>query len=221
MLHRHIVALRTDAPGAEDLAATRERLRDAFPRNATRRMTQLGLLLGGVLHDLAPTENDTVVYASVYGETRALEDYLTSFPTPSPTLFQTSIHPSGIQQVLIARQQPIRHFFPHTGQRHLVAHAVQSALLSPSPRTLLCGGEERGTWLLEHDAASGDTFAFALALSSDSANALGSLRLEQTTAAESALEAELRLPRFFSALAQREPLSHAVAPGLILTLSWN
>ncbi len=221
MLERHIVAVRTDSPGAEDLAATRERLRDAFPRGATRRMTQLGLLLGGVLQELSPTADDTLVYASVYGETRALEDYLVSFPTPSPTLFQTSIHPSGVQQVLIARQQPVRHFFPHTGSRHLVAQAVQSALLSPPPRAILCGGEERGTWLLENAAASSDTFAFALALSTDPAAALGSLRLEQTAAAESAIEAELRLPRFFAALHHREPLAQPAAPGLLLTLAWN
>lgn len=218
MLERHVHAVRTDSPGIEEIAATRDRLRDAFPRGATRRMTQLGLLLGGVLGELSPTEEDTIVYASVYGETRALEDFLASFPTASPTLFQTSIHPSGVQQVLIARQQPVRHFFAHTGNEQLVAHAVQSALLAPTPRSILCGGEERGTWLLEHEAASGETFAFALSLSDDPAGALGTLRLETV---ETNLEGQLRLPRFFSALHRREPISQPVAPGLALTLTWN
>lgn len=218
MLERHILVVRTDAPGAEEIAATRERLREAFPRGATRRMTQLGLLLGGVLRDLAPAEDDTIVYASSYGETRALEDYLASFSTPSPTLFQTSIHPSGVQQVLIGRQQPVRQFFPHTGHSQLVAHALQSALLAPSARTILCGGEERGTWLLQHDAASSETFAFALALGTDAQSAVGSIRLESDAAIASG---ELRLPRFFAALHRREPLAQPVAPGLALTVSWN
>ena len=144
MLERHLHALHLEAPGLEEPAATRERVRDAFPRGATRRMTQLGLLLGAVLEKISPTEDDTLVYASTYAESRALEDYLASFPTPSPTLFQTSIHPSAVQQVLIARQQAVRNFFPHTGQAQLVAQATQTALLAPTAHTILCGGEERG-----------------------------------------------------------------------------
>ena len=97
-------------------------------------MTQLGLLMGGVLDPLRPGEEDGLVYASSYGESRALHDYLASFPTASPTLFQTSIHPSAVQQVLIARQQPVRELFPLGGRAQLVAHAAQAALLSPAPR---------------------------------------------------------------------------------------
>jgi hypothetical protein len=217
MIERSIHAVRTEAPGLEEPAATRERLRETFPRGATRRMTQLGLLLGGVLHDLNPGENDTIVYASVYAESRALEEYLQSFPTPSPTLFQTSIHPSAVQQVLIARQQPVGNFFPHTGRAQLVAHAVQSALLAPTPRAILCGGEERGTWLREHGAASEETFAFALSLSAERTGAIGTISLAPTDGDEG----ELSLPEFFAALQQRHPLSARVAPGLTLTLAWH
>jgi hypothetical protein len=217
MLERHIKAVRTDSPLLEEPAGTRERLRDTLPRNATRRMTQLGLLLAGVLRDFTPAEDDTVVYASTYAEGRALEDYLMSFPTPSPTLFQTSIHPSGVQQVLIARQQPVRSFFPHTGRAQLVAHAAASALLAPTARTLFCGGEERGTWLSEHGVSATESFAFALELTSDPVSAVGRLWLEPSRAESG----ELALPEFFSALHERQPLTQAAAPGLTLHLQWT
>ena len=61
MLERWITALHIEAPGPEDLAATRERLKDRFPRQTTRRMTQLGLLLGATLEPLALTDEDTLV----------------------------------------------------------------------------------------------------------------------------------------------------------------
>src|SRR5690606_8915593 len=165
MFERWITALHTEAPGNEEPAATRDRLKDRFPKNATRRMTQLGLLVGASLEPLAINADDTLVYASAFAETRALENYLDSFPTPSPTLFQTSIHPSAAQQALIARQQAVRQFFPMTGDAWLAAQALQVALLADTPRAILCGGEERGTWLLDNHSASDRVFAFALALS--------------------------------------------------------
>src|SRR5688500_19844469 len=91
MLERYLHGLSLAEADAEDLATTRERLKDRFPRGATRRMTQLGLLVGAALEDLSPQPDDALVYASAYAETRALEGYLDSFPAASPTLFQTSI----------------------------------------------------------------------------------------------------------------------------------
>ena len=110
------------------------------------------------------SEDDALVYATQFGEGRALEGYLDSFPAASPTLFQTSIHPSGAQQGLIGRQRSVREFFPLAGGNHLVATAAQAALLAHAERVLFCGGEERGTWLVPHAAASDRAFAFALAL---------------------------------------------------------
>ncbi len=216
MVERYLQVLRTDAPGLEDIAATRQRLAGAFPRNATRRMTQLGMLLGGVLQDVAPHADDVIVYASVYAESRALEDFLVSFPSASPTLFQTSIHPSAVQQVLISRQQSVREVFPHTGREQLVAHALRSAVLNEASRVILCGGEERGSWLLERGAASDDAFAFAAVLTRDSAGAVASLQLSLTDEEEGSLG----LPEFFSALHQRQPIERDIAPGLHLSLSW-
>ena len=218
MLERYLQALSLGEPIGEDLPATRERLKDRFPRGATRRMTQLGLLVGAALEDLAPQPDDALVYASAYAETRALEGYLDSFPAASPTLFQTSIHPSAVQQALISRQLQVGEFFPLTGRAHLATHAVQAALLAVAPRVLICGGEERGTWLLEKKAASDRTFAFALSLTASRDGALARLTLG-ITAPDSAARA-FTLPEFFDALRQRQPIDVAGAPGLRFNLEW-
>jgi hypothetical protein len=217
MIERHIQALQIEDPGPEEPDATRERLGASLPRGAARRMTQLGLLMGGVLETVRPGPEDTIVYASTYAESRALEDYLASFPTPSPTLFQTSIHPSAVQQALIARRQPVRQLFPLTGRAQLVAHAAQAALLSGSPCVILCGGEERGTWTRENDMASSESFAFALALTRERAGSLGTLGLEPGAG----LGGEFTLPQFFAALRGRRPVREPAAPGLTLTLAWH
>ena len=218
MPERFVQALSVADVGMEEPAATRDRLKELFPRGATRRMTQLGLLVGAALEEMAPRPNDAVVYASAYAETRALEGYLESFPGASPTLFQTSIHPSAVQQALITRQHPVEEFFPLTGRAHLVAHAVQAAMLTTAPRVLLCGGEERGTWLLEQKAASDRTFAFAAALTRESAGAIARVSLELCEANTPFVD--FTLPEFFDALRARRPLNVIAAPGLQLALDW-
>ena len=79
-------------------------------------MTHLGLLIGSALDGVPLEPEDAMVYASTYAETRALEDFLLSFPQASPSLFQASIHPGGVQQVLIGRQQPISRLWPLAGR---------------------------------------------------------------------------------------------------------
>jgi len=217
MIERHLQGLWLENPGLEDAGATRERLKGRFPPGASRRMTRLGMLMGSVLGQIDLGEADTIVYASSFAETRALEDYLASFPTPSPTLFQTSTHPSAVQQTLILRHQPVHHFLPLTGGPHLVAHAVQAALLAPTPRVILCGGEERGTWLREHGVASDRTFAFAVLLTMEPAGAIASLGVATDGAADGTLGTE----DFFSALRERRDIRKPASPGLILNLSWS
>jgi hypothetical protein len=114
-----------------------------------------------------------VVYATSFAETRALEDFLTSFPAASPLLFQTSIHPGGVQQVLIGRQQPIARLWPLAGRARLVEQALVTGLLETAPCTVLLGGEERGTWLLEQGMASERAFAFAVELRREAEGAVG------------------------------------------------
>jgi len=178
-MQRFIHQLRVEqAPPAETAVEARERLGARFPRGATRRMTHLGMLLGATLDGLTLTADDAVVYATTYAETRALEDYLASFPAASPLLFQTSIHPGGIQQVLIGRQQPAARLWPLAGRNRLVEQALLTAVLEPANRVILAGGEERGTWLLEHRLASDRAFAFALLLDHETEGALGSVSLD-------------------------------------------
>lgn len=219
MPERYLQALSVTDVGLEDHATTRERLKERFARGATRRMTQLGLLVGAALEEVGPRADDTLVYASAYAETRALEGYLESFPAASPTLFQTSIHPSAVQQAFITRQMPVGEFFPLTGRKQLVAHAVQTALLAPAPRVVLCGGEERGTWLLEKGAASDRTFAFALLLTREPAGALAKLVL--SNAADTAPASAFTLPEFFNALRDRRSFELVAAPGIALKLAWR
>jgi hypothetical protein len=218
MLERFLHAVSLADVADEEPAVTRERLRERFPRGATRRMTQLGLLVGAALDEISPRPDDAIVYASEFAETCALEGYLDSFPTASPTLFQTSIHPSAVQQALIGRQHAVEEFFPLTGRAHLVAHALQTALLSPAPRALLCGGEERGTWLLAEGVASARSFAFALALSREAGGAIG--RGALVPVGPDLAPEEFTLRAFFAALVARQSIDRVAAPGLRLQLEW-
>jgi hypothetical protein len=94
------------------------------------------------------------------------------FPAASPLLFQTSIHPGGVQQVLIGRQQPVARLWPLAGRRAGRAGAADRAART-GPRVALAGGEERGTWMLEHHMASARSFAFAAVLTREPAGAAG------------------------------------------------
>lgn len=217
MFELHIQRLVTDDAAGEAPARTRERLRGSFPPGATRRMTTLGLLVGGALSGVDLGAQDALVYATGFAESCALEGFLDSFPSPSPTLFQTSIHPSAVQQSMIARQRPLAEFMPLSGGRLLAFHALRASALSPSARTVLCGGEERGTWLLEHGLASDRTFAFAALLSREPAEgSLGTLRVSRCEGA-----GELGLPAFFDLLHSRAPLDAMIAPGSRLQLEWR
>lgn len=211
MIERYLHHVRTELPAADETAAgARARLADKFPRTALRRMTHLGLLLGSTLEGAGLGPDDALVYASTFAETRALEDFLQSFPGASPLLFQTSIHPGGVQQVLIGRQQPLARLWPLAGRTRLVEQALLTALLEPAARVALAGGEERGSWLLEHRMASDRSFAFATVLTRVAAGAAG--RVVFTPGAE-ADSASPTLEQFTTALAGRQPLFWSGAGG--------
>lgn len=178
-------------------------------------MTQLGMLVGSVISEIDLQTDDAIVYASGFGESRTLESYLDGFPHPSPTMFQTSIHPSGAQQSLIGRQVSVGEFFPLSGGKHLTAQAIITALLSPRPRVCLCGGEEGATWLLENQAASERSFALALLLTTEAAAPIGKLALSDTESTGS-----LPWVDFFDIVHQRKPFDGAVLEGRHLQLSW-
>ena len=217
MIDRFLHHVRVELPVPEEAAAgARVRLADKFPRTALRRMTHLGLLVGSVLDGATLGPEDAVVYASSFAETRALEDFLLSFPTPSPLLFQTSIHPGGVQQVLIGRQQPIARLWPLAGRTRLVEQALLTALLEPAARVALVGGEERGTWMLEHQVASARAFAFAAVLTPEAVGAAGRVAF---TPDEPADEPCPTLEDFTAALAVQRPLRWHGAGGA-WSLEW-
>jgi hypothetical protein len=218
MIERFVQRVRVELPGeAETAAEARVRLAEEFPRSALRRMTHLGLLTGSVLAGAALGPHDALVYASTFAETRALEDFLASFPAASPLLFQTSIHPGSVQQVLIGRQQPIARLWPLAGRARLVDQALVTALLEPAPRVALVGGEERGTWMLAHRLASATAFAFAAILTRDAADAVG--RVEFSPGNDSDKPCPT-LEIFARALAERRAL-HWHGGGGAWSLAWR
>jgi hypothetical protein len=211
MIERFLHQVRVELPPRDETAAAaRVRLAEKFPRNALRRMTHLGLLMGSTLESAGLGPEDALVYASSYSETRALEDFLRSFPMASPLLFQTSIHPSGAQQGLIGRQQPIARLWPHAGRARLVEHALLTALLEPAARVALVGGEEAGTWMLEHGMASAASFAFAFVLTRSPAGAAGSITFTPGSFADESCPS---LENFALAVGQRQRLAWSGAGG--------
>jgi hypothetical protein len=225
MFERFITCAATEDAGREDPAAIRGRLRGVFTPGFDRRATILGLLIGGVLRKALGNGCNAIVYGSAYGETRALGDFLEGFSHPSPTLFQISVHPSAVQQLMIDRRQPVREFIPVAGGPHLAARILAAALLSPCDPVILCGGEEHGGWLADHGVASERSFAFALTLGKDrDHSAQGRLRLrprdrirEGRTANE---PEELSFPAWFELLHARRNHSGPLSPEWCLELEW-
>jgi hypothetical protein len=218
MTERFIHHVRVEQPAPGEVAAgARVRLADKFPRTALRRMTHLGLLVGSTLDGVPLGPDTAVVFASTFAETRALEDFLTSFPGASPLLFQTSIHPGAVQQVLIGRQQPVARLWPLASKIRLVEQALLTALLEPAPSVALVGGEEAGTWMGAHGMASARAFAFAAILTHDPAGAVGRVAFTPGPAAD---EPGPTLEDFTAALAGRQALRWSGA-GVAWTLDWR
>ncbi len=214
VIRRHVHHARVELPATGETAAeARQRLGDKFPRATLRRMTHLGLLLGSVLEGVVLTADDAVVYASTFAETRALEDYLASFPTASPALFQTSIHPGAVQQVLIGRRQPVARLWPLASRTRLVEQALVTALLEPAEQVVVLGGEERGTWMLENGMASDRSFAFGLVLTRQAAGAIAEVTLAPSGSRPS--EPGPSLIDFAEALASHRPIRWATEAGTL------
>ena len=217
MTERFFHHLSVERPAVTETAVeARVRLAGLFPRTALRRMTHLGLLVGAALDGVPLGPEDALVYATTFAETRALEEFLLSFPAASPLLFQTSIHPGGVQQVLIGRQQPVGRLWPLAGRTRLVEQALLTALLEPAAHVMLAGGEERGTWMLEQKMAAPRAFAFAAMLTRERAGAVGRITMNPGATIDDACPA---LEEFATALADRRPLGWRGAGGS-WTLEW-
>lgn len=167
------VFLHTEEGGA---AAALEARRDALPRAIARRMSALGLAFDLVLRDDPPAEDDLLVLATEYGMSRTLEDYLDSFPNPSPLAFQNSIHPAGAEQVLVPDRRRVREFLPIAGEADLLLpSAIRAIRLARAPVARLLLGEELATRLTRSGLAAARTWTARLTLTRDSDDALGTL----------------------------------------------
>ncbi len=194
-------------------------LKSEFPGRSARRMTRLGMQLSHVLRELAIDESCSLVYATSYSETCAIEKFLESFPFPSPQAFQTSIHPSGVEQFLIQNKQPITEFFPIAGEDDLLFRSLETAQLCQSETIILCGGEERGTWLTDLGVSCQTNYAWALELSTQPiADAVA--RLTWSGLAEAEGDAAI-IVNFLKALEAEEDFHYSASNGGKMELSWS
>lgn len=189
----------------QEIAAS---LREGLPRAAARRMTRLGLLCTQVLREMPSSPEIAIVYATRMSETRTLERYLDSFPDPSPTAFQASIHPAGAQQALIALARPTREFYPLCGGEYLLDQALQTCLLAEAPQVILVAGEERGGWMFDLKLGEERSFAFALHLTRREENAEAVL----TRNGEPEVSSATTLASAFDRLSARENWKTASQP---------
>lgn len=144
---------------------TKAELARDLPKLSIRRFSEGGLLVHRVLSDLALGDDEPMVLATTFGESRSLEAFIDSFPTPSPASFQRSIHPSAAQQHRVTQNRPLRTFLPIAGHDGIPLVAVRTALQVAAPSVVLVGYEETGSWSVEIGAGSAHGFAFAIRLS--------------------------------------------------------
>jgi hypothetical protein len=152
-----------------------------IPKRAARRMSRLGIMLHFLLNELDLDLRTTLIYGTSFSESTTLESYLESFPHASPTAFQNSIHPGGIEQALILNKQEVGAFFPLAGGRNLMLQMMKLAFSAQNSDVILCGGEEKGNWLADFGLAHPCSFAFAMRLSDSSDGACGALIWEEAT----------------------------------------
>lgn len=226
MLERFIQAARTEAPAPDETpAALRDRLKPKFPPGATRRMTLLGMMVGATLRELPVSGDESIVYTSMFGESPSLEAFLEGFPNFSPLLFQTSIHPSAVQQNFLGAQRSVRELLPMAGRPGLTVQAALAASISPAAHVIWCGGDERGTWLREAGVASERSFAFALKLArARTSETVARLALRQTEAPAdgpaAATTDALPLPEWFDLVHTRTSWHGYAGCGWQLELQW-
>lgn len=124
----------------------------------------MGHMMAWLTKDLEISQDTAVVYVTQYSEVNALERYLAGFPSLSPLLFQTSIHPGAVQQVWISRKKELALLYPISGDTHIVASALQNALFCGAQQVLILGGEDQSSWLYKHNIGSQRAFGFCIEL---------------------------------------------------------
>ena len=92
----------------------------------------------------------------------------------------------------------------------VMPNPLSAALLEPGPRVALVGGEERGSWMLDHQMASSRSFAFAALLTLEPAGAIARVSFTPGSTQDDRCPA---LENFTQALAGRCPLAWHGAGG--------
>ena len=176
MNNRYIQSFSCCFPDPENEKESLAALIPDIPKRAARRMSSMGKQIHHVLNGVDLDLDTSLIYGTTFTESTALESYLESMPFASPTAFQTSIHPGGIEQALIMNKQEVGALFPLAGDQTLFLQMLQTAFTCTTPKVVLTGGEERGSWLTEFKLAYCRSFAFSLCLSNDPTNAIGGIQ---------------------------------------------
>ena len=206
--------------GGDDTAAeAKSKRKGEFPGRSARRMTHLGIMVGLCIKRLNTFLETPIIYASAFAESSSLEKFIDSFPQASPALFQSSIHPSAVEQALIQKKQAIRKFYPITSDSNLAGQLLENSFLLSDDKILILGGEERGTWLCPYDLASTESFAFGMLLSRKGSG-IGTLDLDfhpNGVATKTAM-----LPALATSIEKRQELSlHSHAFNARIRLKWT
>ncbi len=192
-------------PGDEDIVIGRSCLPSSINRRTARRMTHLGTLIARILDPGSLDPGTSLIYGSTYADSPTLEGYVDSFPRPSPLMFQSSIHPSAIQQVFVAGKIPVDEFIPLCGSCNLIASMFNTAFSAKAGHIVLVGAEERGNWMLGLGLASEGSWAWSLELSKDPDCALG--KVQKQARGSSPANPPIRHERFFHELSDRRDIS--------------
>ena len=189
--------------GCDRAEEARVTFKSHFPGRSARRMTHLGMMVGVCLQKVGIARETPIVFASTFAESASLERFIDSFPEASPAMFQSSIHPSSVEQALIPNKQAIDRFYPITSDRNLSGQILESAFLLAENEITLLGGEEAGSWLCEQRLASCQAFAFGMKLKRGG-EGLGTVSLDRSSSIEGA--ACPSFPEFARALGERHNL---------------
>ncbi len=174
-----IEAVETLEGGSDFAADARIRHKSEFPGRSARRMTHLGMLITLCLQKMNADKDIPIIYASAFGESESLEKFIDSFPEASPALFQSSIHPSAVEQGLISKKQAVNRFYPITSDLNLFGQAIENCFLLGEQDVILLGGDEKGNWLCPYRLASAVSFAFGMRLTREG-DGIGSLKIDRT-----------------------------------------
>ncbi len=205
--------------GDDSVVEARAKYKGEFPGRSARRMTHLGMMIGLCLQKMDIRTDVPLIYASTYAESASFEKFIDSFPQASPALFQSSIHPSAVEQALIPGKQSIDRFYPITSNTNLAGRALENCFLLGEDTVILAGGEERGTWLCEHGMASDESFAYALELKRKG-DGVGKITLDRSEPLDS--EKSVSCPSFAKMISDRRSVRvPSIVLGVWIQIDWE